>query len=85
MLILDLHFLHLSQIINNNKNTLTQFFILLAIKIGLFVVYFIFLLLDRDNKEIRLITLIPEIAVNAIIVINKKLCINYQKKENQNR
>ena len=77
--------IHLSQIINNIKNTLRQFFILLAIKIGLFAIYFIFLLLDRDNKEIRLITLIPEIAVNAIIVINKKLCINYQKKQNQNQ
>ena len=54
--------------------------ILLSIKLALFIGYFIFLFLDRDNKEIRLIVIIPELLYNAIILINEKL----KKKNNQN-
>ena len=71
--------LPLSQKNNNTKKSLTIFFMLFIIKILLFIGYFIFLLLDREKKEIRLLTLIPEIAFDVIIVINKKLSINQNR------
>ena len=78
--ILSMAMLILSLSQDDPKKSYNIILILLIIKLLLYTGYFIFLYLDREGKEIRLIVIIPELALNAIILINE----NLKKKNIQN-
>ena len=69
-----------SQNFDDPKKSFKIMLILLIIKILLFTGYFIFLYLEWENKEIRLIVIIPELAFNIIILIDGI----FKKNNNQN-
>ena len=72
---------------NNNKPIITFILItiLLLIKIGFFICYFIHLYIDRENNEDRLVALIPEITLDAMIFFNETLKLDDQKNKNKNK
>ena len=73
--------LSISQIYCNPKKTLIAIVILLIIKIGVFIGYFIIL---YSGKVVRLVALIPEIAFDAMILINEILKFNDFNNRNKN-
>ena len=65
------------------KVTLISVSILIFIKSGLFVSYFLHLRACRSNDDTRVLTLIPEIGFNVLMIIHEINKFNYKKNNNQ--